>query len=425
MTGPRIAFVINSLEGGGAERVASLLLAEFAGSLREEFGFDIHLVLLDDAPRKYPVPPTVTVHVLDARKSLLRSIFSVRRALRRIDADVCLSFLTRANISLILGCGRRPCLISERVNTTSHFGGSGLHDRLGKFLVRLLYPRADRVIAVSEGVAEDLALRHGVRRDRLTIIHNPYDLVGILRAAEEAPPPGVLPDGPFFVSVGRLTRNKNVPLLLDAYAASGVPQDLVILGEGEERAALKARADALGLGGRVRFPGFLANPYPVVVRADAFVSASDAEGFPNAAAEAMALGRPVVMTDCPSGPSELLVGRAPQGAGLVRAQHGLLTPPGDRDALVEAMRALCDPTLRAELGACAMARMRNFRLVDIPRRYAETIMAAIRAYGVRNDMTSPAAPVASLPVQENETRPDSNSSPRKLARRVYSVHHSR
>lgn len=374
----RLLVAINSLEGGGAERVVSVLLGEFAGGLAAEFGFAPELALLDDLPPRYAVPASVPVHVIGAQGAMWRSVVGFDRLVGRIRPDVCLSFLSRANFAAVLACRRRgaPCLISERVNTSSHFSGAGLRERLSKLLIRGLYPRADRILAVSEGVAADLARNYGAPPEKLVVIHNPYDLDAIARAAREAPPPGFAPDEPYLVAVGRLTRNKNFAMLIEAYAASGIPEALVVLGEGEERPALEALIRARGLENRVRLPGFCANPYPIVSRARGFVQSSNAEGFPNAAAEAMALARPVALTDCPSGPGELLSGAA-TGSGVTRTPFGLLTRPGDAEALCEAIRMLAAPGAQAELGTAARRRMEDFRADAIARRYASEIAAAI------------------------------------------------
>jgi N-acetylgalactosamine-N,N'-diacetylbacillosaminyl-diphospho-undecaprenol 4-alpha-N-acetylgalactosaminyltransferase len=373
----RLLMAINSLEGGGAERVASLLLSAFAGEIGEEAGFTPELALLDDEPRRYTTPPDVPVSVLDARHSLARSVLGLRRFVRRDPPDAVLSFLSRANFAAIAATrGGPPCLISERVNTSAHLG-SGLRGLVSRTLVRATYPLADRVIAVSQGVADDLSGNFGVAASRLAVIPNPYDLETLRRAAAEPPPPDL--PRPYIVAVGRLNPMKNFPMLLRAYARSGVDHALVVLGEGEQAAALKALASELGLADRVIFKGFLANPHSVVAHAAAYVSASRAEGFPNAAAEALAVGAPVAMTDCPSGPAELLEGRAPAGGGATRARHGVLSPVNDERAFADAIRMILEPDVNAAFRAAGPQRMEAFELGVVTRRYAALVREAMAA----------------------------------------------
>lgn len=374
----RLTLVINSLEGGGAERVAAGLLERFAAAPPD--GIDptgLRLVLLDQAPRRYAVAAGVPTAVLDARGSLQRSAAALGRLLARDRPDVTLSFLTRANLAAALAArlGGWACVLSERVNTSGHFAAAGLRGRMSRALIRVAYPTAERVIAVSRGVADDLAANFGVRRDRLRVINNPYDIAGLTAAAQR--PPAIAPPRPYVVAVGRLTANKNHALLIEAYAAAGIAEDLVILGDGEERAALEALVAARGLAGRVHLPGFLAEPHPVVARARAYVSASNAEGFPNAAAEAMALGRVVLATDCPSGPGELLGGTAPPGGGPVAALHGLLTPVGDAAALAEGLRLALSPGMQARYAPAAAARLAALSPAAIAEAYAATIREAV------------------------------------------------
>lgn len=374
----RIVFVINSLEGGGAERVISIILGEFSRTFCSQFCMHVDLILLDEAPRQYPIPSDIHCHVLDARGSLPRSITRLTAKVRVLRPDLVVSFLTRANLAAVvakIATGTR-CIISERVNTTSHFAVRHWRNEIARWLVRVLYRRADRVVAVSRGVARDLVENHGLASNRIEVIPNPYNLEELEQAAAQAPAIG-LPDR-FIVAVGRLTSNKNVEMLLRAFARTGGDTDLVILGDGDRRAALEREAARLGLTGRVHFVGFVANPHAIMKRALAFVSASNAEGFPNAAAEAMALGRPVIMTDCPSGPAELLEGVAPAGSGVVRARYGVLTPVDDELAMADALRLVGTTELRL-YGDIARQRMKTFRAAPIAERYALMVGAVARA----------------------------------------------
>src|SRR4051812_33768455 len=174
---PRILFLINSLCGGGAERIMSMLLENSeARSIR----FDIVLALLDREAAAYSIPKFVTVHQLDCRFSLIRSYLQVRRLVAELNPAVTLSFLTRANVSncLVSPSDGRPAIISERINTDMQLG-SGLRGVLTKKIVRFAYPKADRVVAVARGVGSTLIRNYGVQRSRIDVIPNPVDVQAI------------------------------------------------------------------------------------------------------------------------------------------------------------------------------------------------------------------------------------------------------
>ena len=165
-------------------------------------------------------------------------------------------------------------------------------------------------------------------------------------------------------------------MLIRAFAQSGIDGDLVILGEGEEREALIAEGKRLGLAGRLKLPGFLENPYPIIAGARIYASSSNAEGFPNAIAEAMVLGRPVVATDCPSGPAELLQGNSPTGRGISTTPYGVLVPVEDTSAFAEALKQLHNEEIADELGSRAATRMQEFDATRIAARYASFISSS-------------------------------------------------
>lgn len=369
----RILFAINSLAGGGAERVLATLLA---GSVPWRAPYDIHLALLDDEPRAYDVPEWVEVHQLDARHKLLPSLTQLRALVGRVSPDATLSFLTRANIAkawAMAGRGR-PWLISERVNTSAHLGDAFA----AKAMVRIVYPHAAHVIAVSEGVVDDLAANFGVARARMSAIANPVDHRRIGELAAE--PPAFVPADPYIVSAGRLMPNKNFPLLLRAYAQASPRERLVILGEGPERDALEALAASLGIADRVDMPGFVANPFAVVSRAKLYAMPSNAEGFPNGLVEAMACGVPVVATNCASGPSEILAGRSRDAiSGRIDVDAGALVPTDDVDAFAAALVDVLAEQRRSACGAQARDRSLAYGVEQAAANYWARIEAVLRA----------------------------------------------
>jgi glycosyltransferase involved in cell wall biosynthesis len=211
-----------------------------------------------------------------------------------------------------------------------------------------VYPWADAVIAVSDGVADHIARLTGMPRERITTIYNPVVTTELLEKARKPVDHPWLAPGqpPVVLGVGKLKIQKSFRTLIRAFARvrAARPARLVILGEGARRRALEALVDELGLREDVALPGYVANPWAWMARAAVFALSSRWEGLPGALIEAMACGCPVVSTDCPSGPAEILQGGA----------YGPLVPVGDAGALADAILALLEaPPDRARLRARA------------------------------------------------------------------------
>jgi N-acetylgalactosamine-N,N'-diacetylbacillosaminyl-diphospho-undecaprenol 4-alpha-N-acetylgalactosaminyltransferase len=356
----RILFIINSLEGGGAERVMCLVAAAVAEA---EKHWRVTLATLDQACDSYALSERVTRIRLNAGGSLLWSMIALRRLVRLERPDIVVSFLTRSNCAAI-ACSRLagiPCVVSERVHTTSHLS-SDRGRRWKKALIRRLYPYADRIVAVSQGIRNDLVEHYGVAATQVVTIHNPVDAERVRCAALTAPPVDLPHD--FIVAVGRLVPNKNFSMLLRSYAAANIGSSLVILGEGAERSRLEALASELGVSDKVHLLGFAPNPHAILARARFYVSPSNAEGFPNAMIEAMCIGLPVVSTDCESGPSEILQGGAgsPKVTELTKAKFGILVPPDNERAMSAALQTMSEPRICGYFATLARKRAHDFSL---------------------------------------------------------------
>lgn len=363
---PRIVFVINSIGSGGAERALDTILR--AGGERLE-RYELHLVLLDREPEMRAMPALDGHHCLDAGGELFKSVTRLRSLLHHMQPDLVVGFLVRANVAVAFSGGGWRRILCERMHMRSHLAGRyrGWRRRLIHRLLGMAYARADTVLGVSQGVSDDLIATFGAPSARVKTINNPYDLDRIAADAAEAPSIALPPE--YLLAVGRLVAAKGFAELIAAYTLASPPIPLVILGEGPERAALEARIAAAGLAGRVLMPGFLADPFAVMGRARALVSASHNEGFPNAIAEAMALGLPVLATDCPSGPADLLGAAAGTPGTVTEARAGLVVPMGDVAALARGIAMLDDEDQRMRLGAAARTRMEDFRVEWIAQQY--------------------------------------------------------
>jgi glycosyltransferase involved in cell wall biosynthesis len=343
-----IALFLPSLAGGGAERVLLTLGATFAAE-----GHPVDLVLATaEGPYLDQVPAGVRLVDLDSRR-VLTSLPRLVAYLRRARPRAMISAITHTNIVALWG--KRLARVATRMIVTEHGvaprppGRSGRAYGLFPILMHGFYPGADSVVAVSHGLADDLAERSGLPRARIDVVYNPVVTPELaVRAAAPVDHPWLAPrQPPVVLSVGRLTAQKDYPTLIRAFEriAARSAARLVILGEGEAHAELESLVQATGLAGRVALPGFVANPYAYMARAKVFVLSSIWEGLPTVLVEALACGCPVISTDCRSGPREILEDGA----------WGRLVPVGAVDELATAMLAVLRST-EEPVGSIATAR---------------------------------------------------------------------
>lgn len=332
----RVAIFLPSLGGGGAERVTGILANAIAAR-----GHQVDLVLAKaEGPYLREIAPEV--RIVDLNKSrAIASLLPLVRYLRREHPDAVLSGLGQANLVAIMA--RRIAGIKARLIVTEH--NSILRDlKVGRgpivgWLMRRLYPKADRVVCVSRGIERELAEIMGLSRENLCTIYNPVDVDGIRQRKHPAPAHPWFAAGapPVVIAVGRLMEQKDFPTLLRAFAELRRHRDakLFILGEGDDRDALERLVAELGLEADVALPGFQDNPYAWMAASKLYVMSSAWEGLPGVLLEALACGTPIVSTNCPTGPEEI----------LENGKWGRLVPVGNVTALAQAMdAALSDPS---------------------------------------------------------------------------------
>lgn len=360
----RIAVFLPSLAGGGAERVMVTLANGFATR-----GVPVDLVVVAAEGAYLPdVSPRVRLVELGASRVLF-SLPALVRYLRRERPYALLSALNHANIIALwarkLARSGTRLVVSER-NTLSRDVSSGRFKRGLPWLMRLSYPSADAIVAVSSGVADDLAQTVRLPRERIDVVYNPINS-NLPRLCEVPVEHPWLVEGepPVIVAAGRLTVQKDFTTLIDAFAEVRKTHAarLVILGEGELRSELEARIDELGIGDDVALPGFVDNPYPWMRKASLFVLSSAWEGFCNVLAEAMACGAPVVSTNCPSGSAEI----------LEDGKWGRLVPVGDVSALARAI----SETLNDETHPDVRHRARSFNLQQALSGYLHALRVSL------------------------------------------------
>ena len=320
----KLAFLISDMGDGGAERVAASLAN---GATR--LGHKVDLLLMSAVgPNLHLLDPSVRVIDLNAKR--IRSVITpLAHYLRQERPDVLQISMWPLTVVGIVGAKLASVgtkvVVTEHITLSQQYGAS----RPMRWSVRMFYPFADRRIAVSKGSAKDLSRLAGVPVDT---IYNPIAPIGEGPTAAEAWPTRIGK----ILAAGSLKEQKNHLLLLEAMNLlnPNLEASLVIIGEGELRGILEDRIRRLDLQNRVRMPGYIVDPSPYFRGADLFVLSSDYEGFGNVIVEALSAGLPVVSTDCPDGPAEIL------GDG----QFGSLVPPADPGALAEAIeRALASP----------------------------------------------------------------------------------
>lgn len=322
-----ISLYVPSLRGGGAERVMVTLANGFADA-----GYTTDLVVANaTGPYRSEVAPSVRVVDLGADR-VASSLPALVRYLRRVKPRSMLSAVTHANVIAVLACmiaRATTRLVVTEHNTLSETRKrpNGLNGKLVQLLMRWAYRRVGAIVAVSKGVADDLATTLSFSQSEIKIVYNPVVTAKLLERSQAAFYHPWLVEGasPVILGVGRLTEQKDFANLVNAFAKVRATKDcrLVILGEGELKGELEAQCELLGIREDVLFPGFAENPFVWMRRSAVFVLSSAWEGLPTVLIEAMACGAKVVSTDCPSGPSEILEG----------GKWGGLVPVGDSAAL--------------------------------------------------------------------------------------------
>ena len=324
------------MRGGGAQHAMVNLAAGLA-----ERGYAMDLVLAQ-AEGPFLAEVTDSVRLVDLNASrVLMSLPALVRYIRLERPIAMLAVQNYANIVALwarrLAGGNTRLVVSERnsISRKAQYAVSQ-RPRLMPQLIKRFYPWADGIVAVSKGVADDLAQVAAIPREHIQVIYNPI-VTTELRKKANAPlshPWFDRGQPPVLLAVGRLVPQKDFPTLVRAFASVRVSRrmKLLILGEGRERHALEMLIRELGLEQDVDMPGFVANPYPYMARASIFVLSSRWEGLPGVLIEALCCGAPIIATDCPSGPREILADGA----------YGELVPVGDEVALARAIETTLD-----------------------------------------------------------------------------------
>ncbi len=326
----RIAILLPDLRGGGVERVRLVLAREFI-----RLGYSVDFVLRKAGGELLDLVPD-TARVINLKSPRVRNlVWPLVRYLRRERPDALLASMwpltTLAPAAARLAGYKGRVVVSEHNALSVQYRNWGqAHRHMLRLSMAAGYRAADARVAVSAGVADDLAALSGHARDRFRVIYNPVrpPQSPTLSEMERTEALWQGPLGSRILSVGSLKAQKNHGLLINAVARmQHRTAKLLLLGQGAAEASLRRIAAELEIADRVIFAGFRVDPLPFYATADLFALSSDYEGFGNVIVEALGHGLPVVSTDCPSGPAEI----------LENGRFGRLVPVGDAEALARAM----------------------------------------------------------------------------------------
>jgi glycosyltransferase involved in cell wall biosynthesis len=347
-----LTFYIPNLVVGGAEQVTVNIVNGLARR-----GYDVELVL------SHPVGElrsavTAEVAVTELAQSRI-PIVGIGAHLPRLvsyldDAEPTALFAQKTDASVVCLAADRLADAETTVVPTEHLAfattpAPSVKSRVVRRLAGQLYPSADRIVAVSQGVADSLVDQLDVQRERVSVLYNPVELDTIRERARDPVEHAWVEDDDVDVVlfVGRHHPQKDLGTWLRAFARvheTAPDTRAVIAGTGERTEHLQALADRLGMTDVVSFPGYIDNPYRYMDRAGVFLLSSRFEGLPTVLVEAMACGCPVVATDCPSGPREI----------LADGEYGQLVPVGDVTELASAVEEALEDPVDADL-LCARA----------------------------------------------------------------------
>ena len=369
----RCTLIIHSLNSGGAERVISNMANYWAAK-----GWEINLLTFDDNSKKtfYDVDPKISHIPLGIAGYSPNPIMGIWNNLTRIQSlrtviikskpNVVISFMNQTNEIVLLATRwlNVPVVVSERNDPASQTTG-----KIWEQLRQWTYPLADRIVVQTKRAGDYFSSK---LQKRICVIPNP-----VLLPPDEQEISDKLSSGKrSLIAMGRLVPQKGFDMLLEAMAKlkDRYPEwTLTILGEGELRSQLESLRNELGLGDRVHLLGRVKNPHVFLKQADIFIMSSRFEGFPNALCEAMACGLPVISTDCPNGPREI----------IRDGVDGILVPNEDVSALAVAMeRLMCEEKERKRLAERAKEVTERFGLEKVMLIWESLITDVIKEYNV-------------------------------------------
>ncbi len=330
----KITLVINTLGCGGAERVCMLLANDFADK-----GHEISVIIFSMENAHYTLNSNVNVFDLGRRSSwdVLRTCYRLRQTVKKLEPDIILTFMT--NVTYYLMLSLIALRNKPRIFATMHIHhstGFGTYFKLfNRCFFKKIMLKCEKLICCSQDMNDDLCSFYSFPTQKVLTINNPVDIELCQKKAHEECDHEFYKEGkPVLLAVGSLCQQKNYPLMLEAVAKIQREREvrLIILGDGPLKSELEIVRDKLGLDGVVDFVGNVLNPFAYMKDAKLYIMSSIFEGFPMVLLEAMACKLPVICTNCPSGPRELIKNN----------KTGILVPMDSADELSAAITNALD-----------------------------------------------------------------------------------
>lgn len=333
MDSRHLAFVIHNLQGGGAEKVFTGLVQHFSSICKiSVITFETGGVYENELQNN----SGIHLKCISNNKGHISLYKNLRKFFKQEKPDKVISFLEYPNImvSWALKGLNIPHISSERTNYIEFLGNS-FTEKLKKYLLRGVFQRAEKVIAVSSALRESLIRDFHANPEKVIVIRNGINFSELDQKSMQTISGNYQPGRKTILAAGRFTKEKNYPLLLNSFhrvLQTHPDYELCILGEGQLKDEMIALTNNLGIQNQVFFPGFEQNPAPYMRLSGCFVLSSDLEGMPNALIEAYYLNGQVVSTNCQTGPAEI----------ITHEVDGLLTPTGNPEALAIAMNRMME-----------------------------------------------------------------------------------
>lgn len=374
----KILFLIDSLHRGGR----TLILLNILRYIDREFFEPILVMFKKEGHLENKIPNDIPLFIIDIERiktglPLFPFILHQFKKIIRKERPLILFCYgwygaTLSSLSSIRSATRPLIVIHEDTvfaECLNHYKGK--MKKIFKFLVRFSYNNSDLIIAVSKGVKDSLITHFNISDEKIKVLYNPVDLETIkIKSQDEVNHLWFNEDIPIIISAGRLVSQKGFDVLIKAFSLVRKKYEarLIILGEGPFKDELEKLTSQLGIRRDVDFPGFQDNPWRYIVRSTIFALPSFYEGLPCVIIEALALGVPVVSTDCHSWPNEILEG----------GRYGLLVPVRDEDAMAEGiLKLLIDNGLREEYSKKGHKRAADFSKEKIIKQYEKVLYNAI------------------------------------------------
>ena len=377
----KISILIYSLASGGSERVVSILLKELNSR------YDITLVLMNYTIF-YDIPKAIEVVYLensDSNESGIKKLLKLpilgwkyRGFLKENGFSASVSFMNRPNYMNVfakLFGSKTKTIISERITPLGEYGSTSVKDIISRFLIRFLYPKANMIIPNSKLTKDELNNFFHIPKNKIKVVYNPIDIQNIEKLKKETV--NLQKERFTFITVGRLEKQKNHILLINAFHRLNLDAELWFIGDGCLREDLEFKIKELGIEKNIRLLGRQKNPYKFLEIADCFVFSSNYEGFPNVVLEALACGLPVISTDCKSGPREIIAPDSDfkkQTDEIEIAKYGILVPINNAQKMTQAMQMIMsDKELQKRYIKSVPIRAMDFDKAKIINQYINII----------------------------------------------------